>query len=480
MGDGTATVSADVQVLESLFNKQKLKSQAMRLENISERRKRLKVLEEAVRKFQPRLEEAVFADLGKPAMEVSTSEVFPALAEIQQALDNLSEWSKPKKIDAPITFLGTRSVVVHEPKGVCLIISPWNYPFNLSICPLASCLAAGNTAILKPSEMTPKTSALIAEMIRSIFDEDTVAVVEGDAETSTELLKLPFDHIFFTGSPNIGKVVMKAAAENLTSVTLELGGKSPAIVDATADLKDAAKRIAFGKFLNNGQTCVAPDYILVHSSVHDKFLNYLKESVNEVFGKGSAVNKASDDYARIVNSRHFGRLNNLLRDAIEKGATPSMTGDLDAETKFFPPTILTNVNDSMLVMHEEIFGPVLPIVPYESADSAIATINAKPKPLSLYIFSYDRAYRKKVLAATSAGGVCINDCVIQFTHPLLPFGGVNNSGIGKSHGHAGFLSFTNEKPVVIQKRGYSNAYLFYPPYTKTKRRLVDIVLDWFL
>lgn len=425
-----------------------------------------------LRDNQTALEEAVYRDLDKPAMEVGTSELFPALAEISHAIENIHRWTQPVKIDAPITFLGTRSEVRHEAKGVCLIIAPWNYPFNLCIGPLASCLAAGNTALLKPSEMTPHTSKFIVKLVDEVFEKDVVAVVEGDPGVATELLKLPFDHIFFTGSPAVGKIVMKAAAERLTSVTLELGGKSPAIVERSANLKDAAKRIAFGKFLNNGQTCIAPDYVLVDNSISEKFIELLRESVNEVFAR-------DEDYGRIVNEKHFKRLRMLLEDALDKGATQALSGIVDESKKYFPPTILTNIKTDMLVMEEEIFGPILPVLPID-INTAVDYINSKPKPLGLYVFSRNRDFRENVLTNTSAGGVCVNDTVLQFVHPNVPFGGVNNSGIGKAHGHSGFLAFTNEKPVIRQKAGYSMAYLFYPPYTAFKRKILAIVLRWFI
>jgi len=429
-------------------------------------------LDKWLRDNQTALEEAVYRDLDKPAMEVGTSELFPALAEISHAIENIHRWTQPVKIDAPITFLGTRSEVRHEAKGVCLIIAPWNYPFNLCIGPLASCLAAGNTALLKPSEMTPHTSKFIVKLVDEVFEKDVVAVVEGDPGVATELLKLPFDHIFFTGSPAVGKIVMKAAAERLTSVTLELGGKSPAIVERSANLKDAAKRIAFGKFLNNGQTCIAPDYVLVDNSISEKFIELLRESVNEVFAR-------DEDYGRIVNEKHFKRLRMLLEDALDKGATQALSGIVDESKKYFPPTILTNIKTDMLVMEEEIFGPILPVLPID-INTAVDYINSKPKPLGLYVFSRNRDFRENVLTNTSAGGVCVNDTVLQFVHPNVPFGGVNNSGIGKAHGHSGFLAFTNEKPVIRQKAGYSMAYLFYPPYTAFKRKILAIVLRWFI
>lgn len=458
---------------QNVFQSLKARSLQLRSEPVRARAKRLTQLADWLEKNQKSLEEAVYKDLGKPAMEVTTSEIFPVLTEISHTLDSLDRWSAPVKIDAPLTFIGTRAHIIHEPKGVCLIIAPWNYPFNLAIGPLVSCIAAGNTALIKPSELTPNTSALLSKLVSEVFDKDVVTVVEGDADVASALLQLPFDHIFFTGSPAVGKIVMKAAAERLASVTLELGGKSPAIIDSTADLKDAAKRIAFGKFVNNGQTCIAPDYVLIDNSIKEKFTNLLKESVLELYAR-------SEDYGRIVNTKHFNRLRNLLDDATKKGAVTELKGDLKESEKYFAPTILSNISNEMLLMEEEIFGPILPIVSMNVKSEAINFVNSKPKPLALYIFSNDKSFRNDVLAQTSAGGVCVNDCLLQFAHSNLPFGGVNNSGIGKAHGHAGFLAFTNEKPVVKQKRGLSNAYLFYPPYSDLKRKILRFILRWFI
>jgi aldehyde dehydrogenase (NAD+) len=475
----TTTASTATTELSASFTRLQARSTKLRSEGISARADRLRKLDSWLRSHRQQLEKAVHDDLRKPAMEVETSELFPVLAEINHALENIDRWTAPVKIDAPLTFIGTRSEVRFEPKGTCLIIAPWNYPFNLCIGPLVSALTAGNTAMVKPSELTPATSAFVRQLVSEVFESDVVSVAEGDATIATELLRLPFDHIFFTGSPAVGKIVMHAAADRLASVTLELGGKSPAIVDATADLKDAAKRIAFGKFLNNGQTCIAPDYVVIENSVKDKFLELLKVQVSDLFGQGNKVDEQSSDYARIVNGRHFKRVNALVQDAIRKGASPVLTGEFNESTKFIPPTILTDVTNDMLVMEEEIFGPVLPVIGVTGKQEAIDLVNSKPKPLGLYIFSYDKSYREKVLKQTSAGGVCINDCLLQFIHPNLPFGGVNNSGIGKAHGQAGFLAFSNEKPVVKQKTGYSNAYLFYPPYTSLKRKVLDVILRWF-
>jgi len=475
----TAEVSIDFQRLSELFERQKRRSFSMRSAPISDRKRRLTALEKFLLQNRGRIAEAVKKDLGKPQTESDVSELYPVLTEIRHAIANLDEWSSPQKIDAPLTYLGTRSEVRYEPKGVCLIIAPWNFPFNLSFGPLVSCLAAGNTAVIKPSELTPHTSRLIAEMVREFFDEDLVAVVEGGQSVSEQLLELPFDHIFFTGSPSVGKLVMKAAAQNLSSITLELGGKSPAIIDSTANIQDAAKRIAFGKFLNNGQTCIAPDYVLIEEVVQEKFIEALKIQVQKMFGQDGQVNESSNNYGRIVNRKHFDRLNKLIRDAIDKGAKVELSGQVNSETNFIHPLILSNVAPNSLAMTDEIFGPILPIIPFKSVEQVTYLVNGKPKPLALYIFSSSKHLREKIIAETSAGTVCINECVLQFTHPNLPFGGVNNSGIGKAHGKYGFLAFSNEKPVLRQKKGFAISYLLHPPYTDFRKKLIGLMLKWF-
>lgn len=471
-------VDKGVDNLSVLFEQHKKKSLQLRSASVSDRSALLKKLRSWLLAHREDLRKAMFQDFRKPAMEVETSELFPVISEIGHVLENLEKWSRPKKIDAPITYIGTRTELRYEPKGVCLIIAPWNYPFNLCVGPLISCLAAGNTAIVKPSEMTPHTAGFIRKMATEVFSNDHVAVVEGDAIVASSLLKLPFDHIFFTGSPAVGKIVMRAAAENLTSVTLELGGKSPALIDSSANLKDAAKRIAFGKFLNNGQTCIAPDYILIEDKIKEPFVAALREQIQQLFGAGQAVNEAAPDYARIVNQRHFQRLDKMMQDALQRGAKPVVTGSANSQSNFFPPSVLTDVPLDSLVMEEEIFGPILPIVSLANMSEAITVVNQRPKPLALYIFSNRTDFREEVLQKTSAGGVCVNDCVLQFTHTNVPFGGVNNSGIGKAHGHHGFLAFSNEKPVIRQKRGFANAYLFYPPYTQLRQKLMDFLIRW--
>jgi aldehyde dehydrogenase (NAD+) len=466
-------------VIKSLFESQKKRSIALRNSSINDRKKLLTRFEKFILANRERIGMAVHADFKKPITEVDLSEIYPVVSEIRHTVNHLREWAAPQKIDAPLTYLGTRSRVVVEPKGVCLIIAPWNYPFSLCFGPLISCLAAGNTAIIKPSEMTPHTSSLIKELISEFFEPDLVTVVEGGTEVSQELLALPFDHIFFTGSPAVGKVIMKAAAENLTSVTLELGGKSPTVIDETANISDAAKRIAFGKFLNNGQTCIAPDYVLIHEKVQSKFVDALKHEVTKMFGVNSRIDENSVSYARIVNQKHFKRISGLIEDAVNQGAKIEMGGLVNPETNFIHPMLLTNVSLGGRIMEEEIFGPVLPIIGYKGDDEVIKLINSKPKPLALYIFSNQKSFREKVLSSTSAGTVCINECVIQFTHANLPFGGVNNSGIGKSHGYYGFMEFSNQKPILKQMNRFSSTGMIHPPFTGKVRALANLMLKYF-
>jgi aldehyde dehydrogenase (NAD+) len=473
------TAGIDNQQLLDIFEKQKHRSLLLRSESISDRKQRLQSFERFLMKNKGRVRDAVYKDFKKPLTESDISELYPVLTEIRHTLAHLSDWAKPQRIDAPLTYLGTRSEVRYEPKGVCLIIAPWNFPFNLCFGPLVSCLAAGNTAVIKPSELTPNTSKLIAELVSEFFEKDLVTVIEGAQEVSSQLLSLPFDHIFFTGSPRVGKIVMKAAAENLASVTLELGGKSPAIIDESANLQDAAKRIAFGKFLNNGQTCIAPDYVLVKDTVQAKFIEELKSITTKMFGDKGTITESSPNYARVVNRRHFDRLNRILQDAVDKGAKIEMAGTVNKDSNFIHPVILTQVDPNALVMQDEIFGPILPVIPFQTIDQVTYLVNGKPKPLALYVFSNQKSFREKILTQISAGSVGINDCVLQFSHPNLPFGGVNNSGIGKSHGRYGFLAFSNEKPVLKQKRGFSMAYLMHPPYTSIRKKMVDLMLRWF-
>jgi aldehyde dehydrogenase (NAD+) len=460
---------------QQIFNNCQRAVSSLRVEPLAERKKRLSSLRQWIHKNRAQIQEALYKDLRKPSVEADASEIFHILNEIKVALRSIDAWAAPKKIDAPLFLAGTRAWIQYEPRGLCLIISPWNYPFSLAAGPLVSALAAGNSVVIKPSEITPKVSSLIKKMCDDIFDPAIVAVCEGGVSVSKALLSLPFDHIFFTGSPAVGKIVMKAAAENLTSVTLELGGKSPAIISDTANIDDAAERISVGKFMNNGQTCIAPDYILADEKIASQFVQKLIDKTQRLFSPGLDFEN-SPHYSRLVNEAHFNRIYDLIEDAVDLGARIEWEGKTDNHSRFMHPVILTGVPIDSRMMNEEIFGPVLPVITYRKVEEAIAFIDSRPKALALYIFTMKKSFYQKVLKETSSGTVCLNDCGIQFLHHALPFGGVNNSGIGKTHGHFGFLAFSNEKPVLLQKKGLTAVKVFYPPYTRRTKQF----MDWFL
>jgi aldehyde dehydrogenase (NAD+) len=468
--------TVEIEVIRAVFENQKLNIRSLRTEPPRNRKVHLQKIRTWIHSNRALIHQAMFDDFRKPAPEVDGTELFHVLNELNLALHKIDEWVKPKKVDAPLTMIGTRSFIQSEPRGVCLIISPWNYPFSLCIGPLISAIAAGNSVIIKPSELTPHVSALIKKMIGEIFEEHRVAVFEGGPDVSQYLLTLPFDHIFFTGSPAIGKLVMRAASENLASVTLELGGKTPTVVTESARIKDAAQRIVVAKFINNGQTCVAPDYTFVHHKIASDFLDELINQIQKCFIESNEKFQESAHYARVVNERHFQRLEELLEDAKQRGGVVKFGGQLEKSTKFFSPTVVTKLPLHSRLMQEEIFGPILPIIEYKSFDEVISFINAKPKPLALYLFGSNHKERDRIIKETSSGGVCLNECAIQFLHHNLPFGGINNSGSGKSHGHAGFLAFSHEKSIMKQRNGFTSVKPFYPPYTKLKAKL----MEWFL
>lgn len=434
----------------------------------AERIEKIRKLRDAVMTQRDEIRAAMWSDFRKPAAEVDLSEVFVVTTEAKHALKHLRRWMKPRRVPTPITLLGATSRVVHEPKGVVLIISPWNFPYNLTLGPLVSAIAAGNCVMIKPSEMTPASTAQMKRMLGGLFAEDEVAVIEGDASVASELLKLKFDHIFFTGSPSVGKVVMKAAAEHLTSVTLELGGKSPVIVDRTADLDEAAGKVAWGKFLNSGQVCVAPDYVLVDESVREPFTLKLK----------TALERLGDQTHRpvIVTERHAARLRALLDETVAEGGRVVTGGRIEGRNA--EPTLITGIDASSPVMREEIFGPLLPVLAYRTRAEAYAHIASAEKPLALYVFSRDGAVVDEVLANTRAGSTAINHVVVQFFQPDLPFGGAGQSGIGRAHGFAGFETFSNVRGVLDQKLKFASIQLMMPPYNAIKQKLIDLTLRY--
>jgi aldehyde dehydrogenase (NAD+) len=461
------------QHMQRVFDSQRATALRLRLSTTSERLASIRKLKSAVLAHRAALIEAGRLDFGKPAAEVELTEILPVIAEANAAIRRLGGWMKPKKVWPSRMMIGTSSYIQYEPKGRILIIGPWNYALNLCLGPLVSALAAGNTAIIKPSEMTPHTSKVIASIVRATFAEDEVALFDGEADVAQALLALPFDHIFFTGSPAVGKLVMAAAAKNLSSVTLELGGKSPTIVDETADLLAAAKNILWAKFTNNGQTCIAPDHVYVHASVKPAFIAHCVAALAAAYGDTAAqANSAS--LARIVNLRHTVRVKGLLDDALARGAQVVAGGQVDAQRRYIAPTLLADIPNDALIMREEIFGPLLPIISYQELDAVIADINAGPKPLALYVWSSKQKNIESVMQRTSSGGACINHCVVQFLHANLPFGGVNHSGIGSGHGYHGFLAFSHERAVVRNR--VNLARMFYPPYTPWTRKLVALFI----
>ncbi|MEP2026190.1 MAG: aldehyde dehydrogenase family protein [Reichenbachiella sp.] len=464
---------------QSLFELQKKKSLELRTEPIVNRRKRLKALKSWILNNKDKIRKALHSDLRKSETDTDITEIFTVTTEINDALSHLHQWARPQHVSPGLTYLGTSARIKPEPKGVCLIIAPWNFPFNLIGSPLVSCLAAGNTAILKPSEHTPATSELIKEMVADVFQPDEVAVVQGAVAETTDLLELPFDHIFFTGSTNVGKIIMGAAAKNLSSVTLELGGKSPVIIDETANADDAARKIVWGRFNNNGQTCIAPDYIFISEKVRDKFVASAKKYILQLFDSENKGMAQTDDYSRLVNVGHTNRLINMLEEAKKSGANVEFGGTYNVDDKFIEPTLLSNIDETNRIWKEEIFGPIVPMKTFEEITDVIDHINNNDKPLSLYLFTKSGKMKKRITQATSAGTMVINDVVVQYAHPNLPFGGVNQSGIGKSHGKFGFMEFSNQKSVLSQRIGLTNALLFYPPFNGFKKWVVSFMIKWF-
>jgi len=428
------------------------------------------------RNNEQRLMKAMKIDLGRHTVEVLLSEIGVINNVAKYIKRNLKEWMKNERVATSISLLGASSYIIKEPKGSTLIIAPWNYPLQLGIVPLCYAIAAGNTAVIKPSEYSSATSAYMATMIAQIFDPKEITVVQGAVEETKILLDLPWDHIYFTGSTMVGKIIMKAAAERLSSVTLELGGKSPCIIDKSANITSVAKKLTWGKFLNNGQTCIAPDYVLVPKKMKSSLVAELKKEVKTQLDPNGIGSQANEDYGHIISERHHSRCVSLLEDAIQKGANIITGGEYDASSRFFAPTVLDNVTDDMKIMQEEIFGPILPIIGYTSKEEVVNIINNKPKPLALYIQSKDQKSIAFFIENTTAGGTVINDFMIHYANPHLPFGGVNNSGIGKSHGYYGFQEFTNERAVMRQRFGATS--LLHPPFTARSEKLARILGKW--
>ena len=443
----------------------------------AERIARLKRLRASVLKHRQALYDGVWADFRKSPAEFEITEMQIVLGEIAHTIRHLPRWMRPRRVPTPPLLSGTRSRIRMEPRGQVLILAPWNYPFQLLVGPLVAAVAAGNVALLRPSEKVPATSAVLARLVADAFPEDEAAVVTGGVDAADALLKLPFDHFFFTGSTVVGRKVMHAAADHLASVTLELGGKSPAIVDRSADVAQAAERIVWGKFVNAGQTCVAPDYVLVHEADAPAFLAAAAAAVNRFYGAGDEGPRASEDFARIVDRRAFDRLADALQRTLDDGATLAAGGATDADERYIAPTILSDVRPDAPVMREEIFGPILPVLPVRSLDEALAFVNARPKPLALYVFSRDCRAEQRVIRETTAGGTIVNHVICHLANPDLPFGGVGESGQGSYHGHAGFRAFSHER-AVLHAGKLSLSSLYYPPYGPRMRQIANLMSRW--
>jgi aldehyde dehydrogenase (NAD+) len=432
-------------------------------QSLSWRLSQLAALEHFLMEREADICDALQADLGKPATEAFASEIGLPISELRLVRRNLHRWMRPERVRTSLAAFPGRSYVYREPLGVTLIIGAWNYPLQLLLLPLIGAIAAGNCAVLKPSELAPKASALVAKWLPKYLDRRAVQVVEGGVPETTALLDQSWDHIFFTGSGAVARIVMEAAARHLTPVTLELGGKSPCIVDSSADLDTAAKRIVYGKFFNAGQTCVAPDYVLVHEEVHDSLVNRMVSAVREFYGDDP---KQSRDFARIVDQRHHTRLTRLL-----DGGDVVTGGVVDASERYVAPTILRNVREDDAVMQEEIFGPILPVISVPSLDSAIAFVNRHPKPLALYLFSRDQDAQERVITRTSAGGTTLNHVWLHVGVPQLPFGGVGESGMGAYHGRHSFETFSHRRSV-LKKPTFADLPLLFPPYSARKLRWI--------
>ena len=462
-----------MQNIHRIFEKQKENRWHISQTTANQRIEKLEKLYTAIWDNRERIQQSVYDDFRKNFGETDLTEIHTTLAEIRHTITHLKKWMKPRRVTTPMLLFGTRSEVRYEARGQVLILSPWNYPFNLAMIPLITAMAAGNCVMLKPSSKVPHTSKLIYDLIAGLFDENEVAVIIGDRHIADTILTLPFDFIFFTGSPAVGKKVMGHAAHHLAPVLLELGGKSPVIVDKSANITQAAERIMWAKFVNAGQTCVAPDYLLIHESQLETFIAASKRILAQRFGKTAEEQQNSPDFCRMVTQSSCEHLNHLLDTSVQQGAVIETGGTIDVESRYIAPTLLTNIIKDSPIMKEEIFGPILPIIPFHSTDDALQLIRSYESPLALYIFSQDETAIEKILSQTTAGGTCVNSLMLHLANPNLPFGGVGNSGMGSYHGFYGFRSLSHERAVLRQKQA-DFVRFFYPPYTRAVKRMIEL------
>ncbi len=455
----TSAMKTIVSKQREFFNTGVTKSESFRREQLTK-------LKAAILKYQKELLAALKTDLNKPEMEAYATEIGVTIADIDYNLKRLKKWMKPERVSTPLFFMPGSSWLYKEPYGVSLIIGPWNYPFKNTFGPLIGAMSAGNTIIIKPSELSPATSGVINKLISETYDPRYLKVVEGGAAETTDLLKERFDYILFTGGTEIGRIIYQAAAKHLTPVTLELGGKSPCVVDADTDLDVTVKRIAWGKFVNAGQTCIAPDYVLINKKIKKAFIEKMKQTITEFYG---ADPKASPDFPRIISDRHFERVKKLIDGDVVAG------GQSDASQKYIAPTIIDNVTNDHKIMQEEIFGPIVPLVEYDTLDQAIAKINSGEKPLALYVFSNNKNFSERIITETSSGAVSVNDVMLHAGHPGLPFGGVGNSGTGAYNGKFGFDTFSHTKPAL--KRPFMfDVKQKYAPYTQKNVNFIKFAI----
>jgi aldehyde dehydrogenase (NAD+) len=455
--------------ISQIISKQSTFFSSQYTKDINFRKQSLKRLRNEVVKRGKDIVNALYKDLKKPEFESILTETEFVLTELNLTIKNLNSWAKPKRVFPSMLNFPSTDKIYSEPYGSVLIIAPWNYPYQLALSPLIGAVAAGNTVVLKPSELTPHTSKILEDIISNVFAAAHVTVVEGDANVAQELLAKRWDYIFFTGSVNVGRIVAKAAAEHLTPTTLELGGKSPTIIDQSANIKLSAKRIVWGKFLNAGQTCVATDYVLIHDSIKQQFINAVQSEIESAYTKNPEQSK---DYARIVNERNFNRLQLMLQNE-----TIALGGNTNVSQLYISPTLIDEPSLDSEVMKGEIFGPILPVLSYKNEEDISAIITTYNKPLSLYIFSNNKTFAKKMIATYSFGGGAINDTVIHLANHRLPFGGVGHSGIGAYHGKRTFDTFSHKK-AIVKKGNWLDMPLRYAPY-KGKLKMLKTMLKWF-
>ncbi|WP_068598550.1 aldehyde dehydrogenase family protein [Vaginella massiliensis] len=459
--------------IDYLYQIQKASRPQIAQLTIKARKQFLKKLKEEILAHQPLIEEALFSDLRKHPTEAVLTEIFPLITEIKDYLKNLESWAEEKSVPNSIHFIGADAKLMYEPKGMVLILSPWNYPFQIPIMHLIAAVAAGNVVLIKPSEFTPNINKVLRTIIEKVFEPKHVAVVEGAVDEATYLLAKKFDHIHFTGSPKVGKIVMAAAAQHLASCTLELGGKSPFVIDDKINLNFAIKKLMLGKFINLGQTCIAPDYVLISKQRKDELIQKLIAKIKSTFSEDISTD---ENLARIINLQNHQRLVQMLDDAKSKGATVDFGGNYSAEDLYFSPTIVSNLNPDSRLLQEEIFGPIIPIVCFDSKEEMAAFINKKEKPLVMYVMSNQKAWRNFFEQNTSSGALLFNDTMSYIMHPNLPFGGVNNSGMGQATGKFGFYDFSHQKPVLRSSRIFSLTRFMRMPYQTFVKKLLSLLM----